>query len=256
MEENKSTNEVSNEASQKKGKCPLECHSTMAIVGLLGAALILGICFVIGVKAFKNADRQVSVRGLCEKEVMADRAIYPIVFKEGGNNLVELASTLNTKNQIVLDFLKENGFVAAEISIAAPKVEDRNADNYNAANHGYDYVMTSVVTVCTDKVDKVLELQAKLNQLLDKGVPVGAGYSWDYPVTYSFEGLNKVKPDMIAEANQNARKAAEQFAKDSHSKLGKIKKAEQGLFTIDSRDQNTPQKKVVRVVTYVTYGLK
>lgn len=261
MEENKSTKQINETASrtpqgcdtpQSGGRCAAPWCSW---IGVMGAALILGLCFVAGIKTFKNADRQVSVRGLCEREVMADKAIYPIVFMESGNNLVELAATVDQKNQIVQDFLKTNGFDAAEITIAPPKVEDRSSNTYTNKDANR-YVMTSVITVCTDKVEKVLEMQSKQNQLLSQGVAVGAGSNWDYPVTYSFEGLNKVKPDMIAEANKNARVAAEQFAEDSHSKLGTIKQAEQGLFSIESRDQNTPQKKIVRVVTYVTYALK
>lgn len=225
-------------------------------IGLGLAALILGICFMLGLKNFKNADRQVSVRGLCEKEVMADRAIYPIVFQEGGDDLVKVAENIDAKNQVVINFLKENGFTDDEITVAPPKVEDRSINNYSGNQHLLKYAMKSVITVYTKKVDKVLEMQSKQGQLLEKGIAVGAGNSWENPVTYSFEGLNDIKPDMIAEANKNAKEAAQQFANDSDSKLGKISQAQQGLFTIEDRDQNTPQKKTVRVVTYVTYRLR
>lgn len=232
-------------------------------IGLAVAALILGVCFMLGLKSFKNADRQVSVRGLCEKEVMADRAIYPIVFQEGGYELVQVAESIAAKNQIVIDFLKENGFTDEEITVAPLQVEDcsvKNAYSYSVSNSGnkrpINYVVKSVVTVYSKKVDKVQEMQGKQGQLLEKGIAVGAGNTWEYPVTYNFEGLNDIKPGMIAEANKNAKEAAEQFAKDSDSKLGKIKQAQQGLFTIEDRDRNTPQKKTVRVVTYVTYQLK
>lgn len=225
-------------------------------IGVCIAALVLGVCFIVGIKQFKNADRQVSVRGLCEKEVMADRAIYPIAFQVGGDNLVTVAEDIASKNAIVVAFLKENGFTDDEITIAPPKVEDRSMNNYSSNQHVYTYAMTSVITVYTTKVDKVIEMQAKQSQLLEKGIAVGAGYGWSNPVTFSFEGLNGIKPGMIAEANKNANEAAQQFAKDSDSKLGKIKEATQGLFSIEDRDQNTPQKKTVRVVTYVTYQLK
>ncbi|MDY5969063.1 MAG: SIMPL domain-containing protein [Bacteroidales bacterium] len=224
-------------------------------LGLCAAALILGVCFIAGVKQFKNADRQVSVRGLCEKEVKADRAIYPLVFQVGNDNLVALAEDVAKKNGIVVDFLKKNGFSDDEITVAPPKVNDRSM--YSGSNqHSYTYIMTSVVTVYTTKVDKVLELQAKQSALLEQGIAISSGESWENPVTFSFEGLNNIKPGMIAEANKNAREAAQQFAKDSDSKLGRIKDATQGLFTIENRDQNTPQVKTVRVVTYVTYQLK
>lgn len=61
---------------------------------------------------------------------------------------------------------------------------------------------------------------------------------------------------MIEEATKNARNAAEKFAIDSNSKLGKIKRANQGQFTISDRDPNTPYIKTIRVVTTVDYYLE
>ncbi len=245
-----------NDASASECCCTASSHSNCAIVcGLLAAALVLGICFILGIRAYKNADREVSVRGLCERTVMADRAIYPLSFREGGNNMELLAASVDTKNAIVVEFLLGMGFDSTEITIAPPKLEDRINNSYTN-NKGFNYAITSIITVCTDKVDKVLELQTKQRELLEKGIAISSYDSWDNPITFSFEALNEIKPDMIAEANQNARKAAEQFARDSDSKLGNIKRASQGLFSIESRDRNTPQIKVVRVVNYVTYGLK
>jgi hypothetical protein len=91
--------------------------------------------------------------------------------------------------------------------------------------------------------------------LLKKGVVV-AGNDWENPVEFKYEGLNEIKPQMIEEATQNARETAQKFAQDSDSSLGKIKTANQGTFTIEDRDSNTPYIKRVRVVTSVTYYLK
>jgi hypothetical protein len=60
---------------------------------------------------------------------------------------------------------------------------------------------------------------------------------------------------MIAEATKDARRAAEQFAKDSGSEVGAIRTAQQGLFSIADRDQFSPEIKTVRVVTTVEYYL-
>ena len=76
------------------------------------------------------------------------------------------------------------------------------------------------------------------------------------PMRFKFEGLNEIKPGMIEEATKNAREVGEKFAKDSGSRLGKIKTANQGTFSITDRDSNTPEIKKVRVVTSVTYYLK
>ena len=89
------------------------------------------------------------------------------------------------------------------------------------------------------------------SELLKQGIVTGGG-SWENPVEFKYEGLNDIKPEMIEEATRNAREAAQKFAKDSDSRLGKIKTANQGTFTIEDRDSNTPYIKKVRVVTTVT----
>jgi hypothetical protein len=104
-------------------------------------------------------------------------------------------------------------------------------------------------------VDTVLKLRPKEAELLKKGI-VSGGNSWETPVEFKYEGLNDIKPEMIEEATRNARETAQKFAKDSDSRLGKIKTASQGTFTIENRDSNTPHIKKVRVVTSVTYYLK
>ena len=101
----------------------------------------------------------------------------------------------------------------------------------------------------------MLELRAEQAELLKKGV-VTAGNNWENTIEFKYEGLNNIKPQMIEEATKNARETAEKFAKDSQSRLGKIKTANQGTFTIENRDSNTPYIKKVRVVTSVTYYLK
>ena len=109
------------------------------------------------------------------------------------------------------------------------------------------------MTVCTKDVDKVLALMASQNKLLRAGITLED--DWESRPEFSFEGLNDVKPEMIEEATKNAREVALKFAKDSDSRLGKIKQATQGTFSISDRDSNTPQIKNVRVVTNVTYYL-
>ena len=112
-----------------------------------------------------------------------------------------------------------------------------------------------MITVCTGNVDLVLRLSSKISELLDKGVLIGNENEWENKIQYEFEGLNDIKPEMIREATANARLAAEQFAEDSGSHIGKIKTASQGSFSISDRDSSTPQIKRVRVVTSITYTL-
>lgn len=224
-----------------------------AIVALV-LVVAAGAMLLLAISHFKSYDRTVAVRGLCVREVKADRAIYPIVFNEVGNDLSAVAASAQTKSQRVVKFLKDNGFEDSEISVSSPKVSDNQANSYssNAINR---YSIKVTVTVFTKKVDEVLALAEKQTELINEGIAI-SGESWESPVEYIFEGLNDIKPAMIEEANKNAYKSAEQFAKDSHSRVGKIKDAVQGLFSIEDRDSYTPYIKEVRVVTSVTYYLR
>ena len=155
----------------------------------------------------------------------------------------------------MIDFLKPNDIPKSEIPGAPPAIVDIQADRYGNQAVPYRYNVTSVITVSSNQVDKVRDLIVKQSSLLEKGVAIVTG-DYQYNTQYLFTKLNELKPDMIAEATKNARIAAEKFAKDSDSKLGKISSAYQGQFSITDRDANTPYLKNVRVVTSVIYYLK
>lgn len=226
-----------------------ESLGCLLMIGLIVSAIVLGSA----IKAARANDRIVSVKGLCEREVKADKAICPFAYKEGGDNLQQLYTTIETKNGVIIDFLREAGIADTDISIAAPKVVDTRTE-WSGSQNRYTYIVTSVVTVCTDKVDEIIQLQSRQGELLQKGIAMTN--NWEYQTVYSFTKLNEIKPSMIETATKNARETAEKFAADSESKLGKIKRATQGQFTITDRDSNTPYMKNVRVVTSVDYYLK
>ena len=226
----------------------------------LGAAFVLGMMILGGslilmISNLKSYDRCVTVKGLCEKEVMADKVIWPIIYKQGGNELGTLYNTVQEMNRTIIEFLKEAGVTDDEITVNAPSILDTRTNLYGERNT-YHYIITAGITVCSNQVDRIVKLQTEQAKLYEKGIPVGMGENWSHPTTYSFMGLNDIKPAMIEEATINARQAAEKFAKDSHSKLGKIKTATQGQFSVSDRDSNTPYIKNVRVVTNVVYYLK
>ena len=226
----------------------------------LGVAFVLGMMILGGslilmISNLKSYDRCVTVKGLCEKEVMADKVIWPIIYKQGGNELGTLYNTVQEMNRTIIEFLKEAGVTDDEITVNAPSILDTRTNLYGERNT-YHYVITAGITVCSNQVDRIVKLQTEQAKLYEKGIPVGMGENWSHPTTYSFTGLNDIKPAMIEEATINARQAAEKFAKDSHSKLGKIKTATQGQFSVSDRDSNTPYIKNVRVVTNVVYYLK
>lgn len=220
------------------------------MVGLI----VMGIMLPTAVEKNRSFDRTVSVKGLCEKEVVADKVIWPIVYKVMSNDLEALYDQTAENNETIISFLKSGGIDAEEISVSVPDISDKLADEYSSNSRTYRYIAKNVLTVCTEDIDAVLSLMSRQSELLQKGIVTVAG-SWEYPVEFKYEGLNEIKPQMIEEATKNARDAAQKFAKDSDSSLGKIKTANQGVFSIENRDSNTPHLKRVRVVTSVTYYL-
>ena len=222
---------------------------------IMAGLVVLGLMFPKSVDKFRSYDRTVNVKGLCEKEVMADKVIWPVVYKVMADDIQSIYDQTDRNNATITSFLKSGGITASEITVSVPQISDKYANEYGSNDRAFRYIATNVVTVCTDKVDVVLELMSKQSDLLKKGIVTG-GNSWENPVEFKYEGLNGIKPEMIEEATKNAREAAEKFAKDSDSMLGKIKTANQGTFSIENRDSNTPYIKKVRVVTYVTYYLK
>lgn len=228
---------------------------------LIAAALIavgllaLGLCIRSGLKSFNDSQRTVEVRGLATREMPANHVTWPIVFKQVGNDLPTVYAAVSSTNEAIVAFLKANGIDDKEISVSAPSMTDLRTDRYNTQPIPYNYSVTSVVTVSSSQVDKVHGLINRQGELLQKGIAI---ISSDYSnqITYEYTDLNSIKPEMIAEATQNAREAAKKFADDSDSKIGKIKSARQGQFSIEDRDAYTPYIKQVRVVTSLTYFLE
>ena len=227
-----------------------------AIILALGT-LLLGVCIYLGLAAFASKDRVVSVRGLAEREVKADHVIWPITYKTTGNDLQAIYANLNSVTPRIEAFLTANGVKRADISVGAPQIVDLRAERYSSAEDAARdrYNVTTVITVSSAQVDLVRGLMSRMGELLKQGIAISAG-DYGSQGQYEFTSLNKGKPQMIEEATKNAREAAVKFANDSESKLGKIKSASQGLFTIDDRDQYTPYVKKVRVVTSVDFFLE
>ena len=183
--------------------------------------IVLGFCVKSGLESVIAKDRKVVVKGLAEKEVEADKVTWPIVSKEIGNDLPQLYKKINATTSTIRQFLLANGVKANEINVNAPVVIDLNAERYGENRQPYRYNITSIITVTSRNV-----------------------------------AFREMKPKMMQEAIENAEKTAAQFAENSKSKIDKIMNADQGQFSIEDRDSNTPYIKKVRVVTTVTYSLK
>ena len=225
-----------------------------ALILALGI-IVLGDSVNSGLKSLAGKDRKVVVKGLAEKEVEADKVTWPIVSKEIGNDLPELYQTINNTTGTIRKFLLQNGLKADEISVNAPVVIDLNAERYGENRNPYRYNITSIITVTSSNVKLVRSIIARQGELLKKGVAIVDG-GYENPVKYEFVAFREMKPKMMQEAIENAEQTATQFAENSKSQIDKIMNADQGQFSIEDRDSNTPYIKKVRVVTTVTYSLK
>ena len=233
-------------------------RSTTLILSSLLLALGLlsvGLCIKGAATYLGDRNRTASVRGLCEREVPADKVTWPLVTQDLGDDLTALYSKAEQVNAKILEFLHAGGLTDSEISVNPPDIEDRLAQSYDPSRVTSRYKMTNVIVVTSSNVEKVRALIKQQSKLISQGIAVLAG-DYNYPTTYEFTGLNAITPEMIAEATHNAREAAAKFAQDSGSKLGPIITASQGQFSITDRDQYTPHIKNIRVVTTLTYCLE
>lgn len=215
------------------------------------AAFVLGLMMVCTVKTLKSYDDTVKVRGLCEKEVPADRVVWRISYSEKANDLADLRNTIHKNNDVIVKLLRDAGFSEEEIKVANANYDDRYNWSNNVSQITFRYQVNQTVTVFT----KNLELVRKMQQTLETDL-VNQNILANSYADYQYLGLNEIKPSMIAESLENARTAADEFAKNSHSKIGKMRTASQGYFEVEDLDENTPQVKKVRVVTTVEYYLK
>ncbi len=245
--------------------------------GPLTPAVVLGVCLLLGlvlggwvlgsqIKAIRLADRYVTVKGLVERTVKSDSAIWPVTFKEAGNELPQVFAKSEADKAAVLKFFAEQGITPGEITVGQIQVTDKLANEYSGNQSGSRYIVQQTVTVHSSDVDKIAKAGQKTAELVQAGIVVGGGYGQG--IQYKFGGLNALKPDMITEATRNARASADRFAADSGSQVGSIRSANQGVFSISAADAGgedggggggaSPDSSImkkVRVVATVDYYL-
>ena len=231
----------------------LNDKQTAAAIIAVGMA-IMGMAIRNGIVTFKDRDRTVAVKGLCEREVKADKVTWSLTYKEIGNDPSAMYDLLEQKNRKVVAFLKSAGIKDDEISVNPAEIADRQADNYGNEIMNYRYKAKSVITVTSNNIDQVRQLMRRQAELMKQGIAI-VSEEYSNNVTYEFTGLNRIKPEMVQEATKNARATAQKFADDSGSKLGDIRSAQQGQFSIENRDNNTPYIKRIRVVNTMEYAL-
>lgn len=238
-------------------------RSVILAVGIALGGLLAGMGFARG----RQADRYVTVKGVTEREARADLAIWPLHLVGTDNDLATAHGKLTRSIAGVRQFLQRHGIDTTQAELTGFAVSDASTNQYAAEQRGARYVIRQTLIVRSSKPDEVLAASQKIGELAAIGVVISSGSGGEYGgvgsgPTFVFTGLNTLKPPMIAEATQRAREAAEQFARDSHTDLGGIRHANQGVFEILPRDQaqgiteESQIAKVVRVVSTVEYFLK
>src|SRR5690606_3656561 len=242
-----------------------------AIMRILGTFVTLVAALAIaaagwfigdGLRTARMDDRYVTVKGLAEREVQADLAVWPIRYVATGNALADVQATLRRQTEVIRGFLEKAGISGAEIELAGVEVTDVAAQAWRDGPVRERFIVAQTLMVRTEDVAAVEAASRKLGELLEAGIVLSSDYGPVNKPSYVFTGLNDIKPEMIAEATRNARAGAEQFAADSGSRLGAIRRANQGLFQILPRNQvsGTSEaqelEKTVRVVSTLEYYLE
>lgn len=204
----------------------------------------------------------VSVKGLAEKDVVSDLAVWDLKFVTTGNDLVKTQEEMSRQSDLVKEFLLNKGFEKAEIDDGRLETTDLMANPWRGNDEiASRFILSKTITVRTGKVEQVAQSLAQTGELIAQGI-VFDGQNSGYPVSYIFTKLNEIKPQMLEEATKNAHDAAIEFAKSSNSKVGKIHQANQGVFSILPRDDTANAvasqqiNKKIRVVSTVEYFLE
>lgn len=210
--------------------------------------LIIAISIVIGfvitgffigksIERFKKEDRYISVKGFSEREVKANFAVWTIKTRITTNDLIEGSKNIEDSKGKIIEFLLNNGIKKNEVIQQNLSVTDKLARDYGNNDVGaYRYIIENSIQVRTENVDTIQYVSKQTDKLLKAGVLIADNTDYNPSVKYLFTGLNDIKPLMLSEATQNAKKAAIEFTRESDVRLGKLKKANQGLFSIVDRD--------------------
>jgi hypothetical protein len=219
--------------------------------------LSFGVCFIIAtiimgtyILKARQVPRKVTVRGLAEREVRANVGVWTINFQLASDDLADLQKQVERRRKLIADFLVKRGFLEKELTYGIPFIDDKESRDYNVERK-MRYAARNSLSVCTENVALLEEVVQRSAELIAQGVCFEE--RWGGGLKFIFTNLNSIKPSMIQEATLEARKAAEQFAKDAGCQVGAINQATQGIFSIE--DTHIPTQKHVRVVTTVEYEL-
>ncbi|MDI9325445.1 MAG: SIMPL domain-containing protein [Alphaproteobacteria bacterium] len=225
-------------------------NTTNKILFVISVVILITISIVyIGSRNFSDNLYYVEVKGVAEKIVKADIAIWSISFEVKSNDVRQLYAEIERNIKSTQTFLTKSGFIESEINLAPIDVYQ---DTYEQAKFRYNAHIN--ISVYTNKIDQVKKVSQNILPLIQQGIIVSGGYGKG--VTYEFSDLNSIKPEMLNESVKNAKKSAEQFATSSGASLGRIAGATQGIFSIENKDPGSPEYKKVRVVSTFKFLIK
>jgi len=229
-------------------------------------AIILGISLILsasllkeGLTGLKTSDRYVTVKGVAEREVQSDLALWPIRFVATGNTLEQAQERARSSREAIYAFLELQAIDKNAVELQRLDVTDTRANPYQGEGE-QKFIINQTLMVRSTQIDRIRQAAQNVSELVDSGVLLTTDYGPGGP-TYLFSGLNDIKPAMIAEATTAAREAALQFARDADAQLGGLRRANQGVFQILARDQapgvseQQQSAKMVRVVSTFDYYL-
>jgi uncharacterized protein len=242
--------------------------AAVVAIGLVLGLSVAGYLIGNGVARLKSLPRTVTVKGLVEKEVRADQAIWKLGLRRASSDLKDAQAKLSSDRDATLAFLLKQGFKEEEIEREPTRTLDKLAREYGQSQ-GSDplrYVVTASLVVKTGRVDLVRSALGATDELLKSGVPLdGEAQNGAANPRYIVSKFNDLRPQLLAEATQNGRAMAQQFATDSGSQIGRIRSANQGMiqiFGMDGNDESgpysptsTPVKKI-RVVSTFEFELR
>lgn len=214
------------------------------VIGLV--VLVFSAIFFFAAQNFSKQGSYVEVKGLSERIVKADVAIWSINFEVKSNNVDSLYSDIGKNIATIKAFLKEKGFEESEINVAPVNIYQ---DTYKDALFRYN--STNQLSVYTKKVDLIKSVSKDTLVLIKNGIVMNQN-----SVSFEFSDINTIKPEMLAEALKNAKDTAQKIAKETGSSLGGLHRGNQGVFDISEKDPGSPEYKKIRLVSTMSFLIK
>ena len=240
-------------------------------IAAIGSSIILAAGFGLGSVALANGlvrmqrtDREVTVRGVAQRDVIANRASWSVNYSESAFSLAEALTKADRDSATIRAFLKEQGFAGVSTEPGSASISTIDETIKDKPTGRTTYTVSRDIAFSTENVAGVEQIEHRKDALAQQGLVVDNTY-----VSYEYTQLDRIKPAMIAAATKDARRSAEKFADDSGSTVGGIRSATQGYFSVSGRDATgsedegmggtsntaTSPDQRVRVVTTIVYYL-